>query len=249
MNQPLISMADKLNYILENYISASEVTRAFGFKSNTMVSKMRKGQTHISTLHLEGLEKHFDIPTKLFEYNIIYNKKDIDILIQEYKDQKIENQEYLSHNFFKKNTKLIRKLKGRWYAYSYPNKSKNINNSKEIQIIQTEIHDDYTIIDENKNRGIVRIGQNQSLILMKSYNNDNLTIIHFQNRQILYNTFRFVIISTQSGHEQEIINFGFYSRTQYNPQAAKEILGDSSKIQIKLDSDFNERIINKILEV
>jgi hypothetical protein len=239
-------MAEKLNYILENYISASEVTRAFGFKSNTMISNMRKGQTNIATLHLEGLEKHFNIPMRLFDYDIC-SKEEIDRLIETYQKKKIEDQEYLPHNFFKKDKKLLKKLKGRWYAYLYPSNPQSAKKSEGVWIVQTDIEEDYTIVDEYGNRGILRIGENQSLILKKSYEHQDITIIRFHNRQVTFNLFRFIIISTQNGYENEMINFGFYSRTKYSPTEAKEILGDISKVQLKLDLEFNDRVMKRVI--
>ena len=77
----------KFNYILEEYISASEVKRAFGFKSQAMLTSMRRGQANIATLHIEGLEKHFDISHKVFT-PYIQSNEEIDYEIVRYRNEK-----------------------------------------------------------------------------------------------------------------------------------------------------------------
>ena len=42
-----------------------------------------------------------------------------------------------------------------------------------------------------------------------------------------------------------MVNFGFYSRTKYSPQEAKEILGDTDRVQLKLNLDFEKRLREK----
>ena len=75
-----------------------------------------------------------------------------------------------------------------------------------------------------------------------AYDNDDLTVIRFPNRQVPSQNFRFVIISNQNNTTHEMVNLGFYSRKKHTPQEAKRILGDINKSQLKLDLDFNDRI-------
>jgi hypothetical protein len=44
-----------------------------------------------------------------------------------------------------------------------------------------------------------------------------------------------------------MVNFGFFSRKQYTPDEAKEILGDMESKQLKLDLEFNERLIERAI--
>jgi len=291
----------KFNYILEKYISASEVKRAFGFKSQAsqaMISAMSRGQANIATLHMEGLEKHFDISCKIFapyiqseeeidkeiecykneknslkkkakvekeilkileEYQLIpeeiFNKKlehkdELDSIIKKYKERlciKTSSQPYhnFSHKVFPNNEKVFNKLKGVWYGYVYPS---NPASSKDgIWEVETTIHDDYSVVDYWGNAGYLKIGKNESLIIKESYDHDDLTIIRFSNRQVPSELFRFVVISNQNHTLNEMVNFGFFSRKQYSPDEAKEILGDIKSKQLKLDLEFHERLIERAI--
>jgi hypothetical protein len=288
----------KFNYILEKYISASEVKRAFGFKSQAMISSMSRGQANIATLHIEGLEKHFDISCKIFapyiqsheeiDYEIeryrkekeeliykarlqkkilkkleenqlipedIFNielklKNEFETLIKEHKEKlcrKTTAQAHhnFSHKVFPNNEKVFNNLKGVWYGYVYPS---NPASSKDgIWVVETTINDDYSVVDYWGNRGYLKIGKNESLIIKESYDHDDLTIIRFSNRQVPSKHFHFVIISNQNHTLNEMVNFGFFSRKQYTPDEAKEILGDMESKQLKLDLEFNERLIERAI--
>lgn len=293
MNQQVTTLAEKLHYILDRYVSATEVTRAFGFRSNTMISNMRKGNSNITTLHMEGLEKHFNIPMEIFAYTVT-TKAEIDKAIREYRIQKRENDkkaqlhtkifkqlEYHglipqnifnkeqseekklyqlikehkeklqnqtstypcmqhSKNIFQKNNRLFQKLKGVWYGYLYP--SNPASSSNGVWEVKTTINDDYSVVDYWGNRGYIKLGKHESIIIKESYDNDDLTIIRFSNRQVPSEHFRFVIISNQNNTPNEMVNFGFYSRKKYSANEAKEILGDINTKQLKLDLEFNDRL-------
>jgi len=233
-------LAEKLHYLIDNHYikAASDITQAFGFRSNTMVSNL-KNINHSATLnrlHMDGLEKYFQIPPKIFDSDV--QTEEIGNIIKEYKDALSERGNGFNHNHSTHNNKLFKKLKGEWYAYLYPSNPKSAVKSKGVWIIKTTITEDYRVVDEWKNEGVLQIGQNQSLIIKESYDERDLTVIRFQNRQVSYGSFRFVIISTQNGSENEMINFGFYSKKKYSPKKAKEILGDLEKVQLKLDLDF-----------
>ena len=175
--------------------------------------------------------------------------------MNEYSKQKlIENNNKLTicqnlekNKIFFRNEKLFKKLQGIWYAYMYPSNPSSSKENDGIWIVKTAIKNDYTVVDEYNNSGTLQISNNQSLILKKSYEYDDLTVIRFQNREVTYGIFKFIIMSTQNGSEKEMINFGFYSKKKYNPKEAKEILGDIEKAQLKLDLEFNNRILNQII--
>jgi len=242
--------SEKLDYILSKYINASEVTRQFGFKSNSMISNMRNGQGNIARLHIDGLKKYFNIPTEIFQ-NDISTKIEIDKLIKNYSEQAKKelliiasdlNQTELSKKVFLKNKKLFQKLKGVWYAYLYASNPLSASKTEGIWIVETTINEDCSVVDYWGNRGYLKIGKHESLIIKESYDNDDLTIIRFPNRQVPSQHFRFVIISNQNNTTHEMVNYGFYSRIKYEPKEAKKILGEKSKVQLKLDLDFNDRI-------
>ncbi len=290
---------EKLNYLLEHYMTATDVTRAFGFRSNTMISNMRKGQTNIATLHIEGLEKHFNIPQKVFSSEVTSTKK-IDLLIKEYQEEqkekerqkelqkkilkKLEETELLPKGIFEKtfqekgeldnfikkhkenclkestslnnlnkfsnqvfptNQKLFNKLKGVWYGYVYPSNPASAEHG--IWEVETTIYDDYSVVDYWGNAGYLKTGKNESLIIKESYDHDDLTIIRFSNRQVPSGIFRFVVVSNQNHTLNEMVNFGFFSRQRYDLEEAKEILGSIESKQLKLDLEFNKRLIERAI--
>ena len=288
----------KLDYILDTHMNATEVTRAFGFKSETMLSKLRKGTSHISTLYIDGLEKYFNIPSKIFttklhttdeidemiksyqlkqsqekekkefqkkilkkleEHQLIpkeifhkkfLNKGELNSFIEEHKEKllkestSIETSSY-SNQVFPRNEKLFNRLKGVWYGYVYP--SNPASAKQGIWEVETTIRDDYSVVDYWGNAGYLKIGKNESLIIKESYDHDDLTIIRFSNRQVPSEIFRFVIVSNQNHTLHEMVNFGFFSRKKYDLDEAKEILGNIENKQLKLDIEFNEKLIQRAI--
>ena len=288
----------KLDYILDTHMNATEVTRAFGFKSETMISKLRKGKSHISTLYLDGLEKYFNIPSEIFIMTIndtdeideliksyqlkkskekgkkefqqkilkkleethlipkeifnkdFFNKGELNSFIKKHKEQLLmESTDIVvsafSNQVFPKNEKLFHKLKGVWYGYVYPSNPASAEHG--IWEVKTTIHDNYSVIDYWGNKGYLKIGKNESLIIKESYDYEDLTIIRFSNRQVSSGIFRFVIVSNQNHTLHEMVNFGFFSRQRYDLEEAKEILGSMESKQLKLDINFNERLLQKAI--
>ncbi|CAA6812357.1 MAG: Unknown protein [uncultured Sulfurovum sp.] len=282
---------EKLNYILGKHMKATDVTLAFGFKSETMLSKMRNGNSNINQLHIDGLEKYFDIPTKLFSSHIRtktqvdalikshrlekkkalirenhqkntlvqleeegliphgifdnHNEEEVERLIKKYKKKLATystTPPYIKHSkkVFQTNDKLFKKLQGVWYAYFYPSNPSSVPDA--IWEVKTTINEDYSVIDYWDNKGFLQLGKQESMIIKESYDNNDLTFIRFANRQVPSQHFRFVIVSNQNNTDREMINFGFYSRQQYSSKEAKEILGDISTAQLKLNLAFNDRL-------
>jgi len=295
-----MNRAKKLDFLLCNYMSGADVIRAFGFKTASMITNMRNGHSNIANIHIEALERHFNIPTRIFDDSIV-GTDEIVQLIEKFQDnekkkeeqeilknkilKKLEEHELIPRNIFKKsfqkkgeldrfikehkvncleksipnnntnnfsnqvfpkNEKLFNKLKGVWYGYIYP--SNPLSSEHGIWEVKTIIGEDYSVIDEPwGNAGYLKIGKNESLIIKESYDHDDLTIIRFSNRQVPSQHFHFVIISNQNHTLNEMVNFGFFSRKQYTPNEAKEILGDMESKQLKLDLEFNERLIERTI--
>ena len=259
-------LKDKLSYIIDAHIDggAEELTKIFGYERQNTVSNMCSNNSKnsvIRKLHMESIETHYQIPVSIWNHDIPMNKDVIRELIYEYRlelsEIEIEEKEYLKYqklvkegslNFsdrdtiFQKNKKLFEKLKGVWYAYLYASNPKSAEKTEGIWIVKTTIHNDYSVVDYWENSGYLKIGKHESLIIKESYDNDDLTVIRFPNRQVPSQNFRFVIISNQNNTTHEMVNFGFYSRKKYTPQEAKRILGDKNRSQLKLDLEFNARI-------
>jgi len=241
--------ANKFDYIVNTYIkSATKITQAFGFKTNTMISNLRN-PNHLSTLtklHIDGLEKYFDIPVEIWD-SLETDEDKIARQIKNYKEEKSFKEKHAEKidTIFQENQKLFKHLAGVWYAYIYPSNPASASKTDGIWIVETTIHDDYSVVDWWGNRGYLKLGKHESLIIKESYDNDDLTVIRFPNRQVRSQHFRFSIVSNQNFTQHEMVNFGFYSRIKYSPDEAKEILGDISKVQMKLDLDFNDRLTKR----
>jgi hypothetical protein len=260
-------LTEKLNFIIDNYIDggAEELAlKTFGYERQNTVSNLRsysiKSPT-IRKIHMESIKYHYQIPLEIWSDDIAFDENFISKKINEYrlelKKEKIYKERYIEYNkrfedgslkftkedtIFKKNQKLFDRLKGVWYAYLYPSNPASASETDGVWIVETTIYDDYSVVDYWGNRGYLKLGKHESLIIKESYDNDDLTVIRFPNRQIPSKNFRFVIVSNQNNTTNEMVNFGFYSRVKYSPKEAKEILGDMKKVQLKLDLDFNARI-------
>jgi len=295
-----MNRAKKLDFLLNNYMSGADVIRAFGFKTASMITNMRNGHSNIANIHIEALERHFNIPTTIFDDSIV-GTDEIVRLIEKFQDnerkkekqetlknkilKKLEEQELVPRDIFNKsfqekgeldrfikehkvncleksisinktnnfsnqvfpnNERLFKKLKGVWYGYIYP--SNPLSAEHGIWEVKTIIGDDYSVVDEPwGNAGYLKIGKNESLIIKESYDHDDLTVIRFSNRQVPSGHFRFVIVSNQNHTLHEMVNFGFFSRKQYDLEEAKKILGNVESKQLKLDIGFNERLIERAI--
>ena len=242
-------LTKKLNYIIETYIKGGKKELAintFGYDRENSVGNFcsLKSSAVIKKIHMESINKHYKIPMSIWDEDIPFNKSEIDKLIKKYRLslQKSLFLDIEEDTIFSKNSKLFKKLKGVWYAYIYPSNPISAIDTEGVWIVETEIYDDYTVIDQWSNKGYLKLGKQESLIIKESYENNDLTVIRFQNRQVPFEHFRFTIVSNQNYTTHEMVNFGFYSRHKYTPKEAKEILGDMSKVQLKLDLEFEERL-------
>ena len=246
-------LTQKLNYIVDEYIEGGKEElsiKTFGYERQNSVSSLcsyEQKSTFLKKIHMESIEKHHQIPMSIWEDSLAYDKEKINQLIEEYRafssngTLSFEDED----SIFQKNQKLFNQLKGIWYAYIYPSNPKSAEETEGIWIVETTIHDDYSVVDHWGNAGYLKIGKNQSLIIKEPYENNDLTVIRFSNRHVSFEHFRFTIVSNQNGTTNEMVNFGFYSRKKYSPQEAKEILGNMEKVQLKLDSGFEKRLREK----
>ena len=243
-------LTQKLNHIINEYIDGGKEElsiKTFGYERQNSVSSLcsyAKKSTSLKKIHMESIEKHHKIPMEIWEHSLPFDTEKIDKLIAEYRA--VFSNSTLSFkeedSIFKKNQKLFKNLKGVWYAYIYPSNPSSAQETGGIWIVETTIHDDYSVVDYWGNAGYLKIGKNQSLIIKEPYENSDLTVIRFSNRHVSFEHFRFTIVSNQNGTINEMLNFGFYSRKKYSPEEAKKILGDMNKVQLKLDLEFDDRL-------
>ena len=244
-------ISEKFDFIINKYIkSATDISNTFGFAGPSKISGFRSKsrKDNLLIVHMESLEKNFGIPVKVFDNHIPLDK--IDSIIERYRDDEFNRElgknrlNSILNSIFNNTSKAVsNKLQGVFYAHMYPSNPNGETAQDGVSITKTTINSDYTVVDEHDNRGILRIGEYQSFIFKVSRDERDINVIRFHNRDLIYGDFRYVILSNQNGTTNEMINFGFYSRKKHTPKEVKRILGDDvSKLQLKLDLEFNDRI-------
>lgn len=246
-------LTKKLNYIIKEYIVGGKEelsVKTFGYERQNAVSNLCSYNPKMPTLckmHMESIERHHQIPLRIWESNFDYDEKQINEAIHLYrtalKGGALSFPE--EDSIFKKNQKLFDKLQGIWYAYLYPSNPKSAEKTEGIWVVKTTIRNDYSVVDWWGNSGYLKLGKHESLIIKESYENDDLTVIRFSNRHVPFEHFRFTIVSNQNNTTHEMVNFGFYSRQKYSPKEAKRILGEMGSVQLKLNLEFERRLKEK----
>jgi len=240
--QDKLLRAKKFDYILDEYLSATEVQYIFGYDSPNMMYKLRRADSQLTEPHIKLLEYICKIPSKVFDKNIHFDKdntSEIDNIIKEnYK--KIQAQSptiKVDSRPFYNNPQLFNSLIGKWYGYFYAS-----TDNRGIYCIETTIQEDGTVLDKNGNSGRLFIGKKQCMIVKESKNSQNFISITFENTLIAFNLFYFSMLSKQNVINQEMLSFGFFSKKELSLETAKEILGKKEKQQLKIDSEFTHQI-------
>jgi len=229
-NERFYNNEEKLDFIIKYLkLNVTEIANLWGVQPN-YISKLREHTyDSLKPMHLYAFSSSFNIPFEVFDKNIKY-ANDIKMII--------ENQNRVKEtSIFNNNEHILKTMEGEWFAYFYPS-----NQFAEVYSIKTTIHSDGTVTDENKNGGKLLIGQNQSIIVKEAFNSKNLVVIVFDNHQVAYNMFHFSLVSKRNHVNREMLNFGFFSRKEIEPDLVKEVLGDKEHLQLKMKCDFVERI-------
>ncbi|MEA2028119.1 MAG: hypothetical protein U9N49_04010 [Campylobacterota bacterium] len=73
--------SQKFNHIVSNYMDVSipKIKEKFGYKTTSLLQRIRNGKAYLTTVHMLGLEHYFDIPMSIFEKDVPL--EDIDRLI------------------------------------------------------------------------------------------------------------------------------------------------------------------------
>jgi len=191
---------------------------------------------------LKSLKKHQLIPKDLNSQEFLTDES-IDAIVKKHKEKLLKHREDTLNKLFTKNLRVWKKLEGDWYAYLYS--SEVFNKDQYIHQVKTTFYGDYQVIDEFDNEGKLFMGENQSLIIKKTPNEKNFSIIVFNHTHVTYKTFRFTIFSIQNGTGsggEEMINWGFYTKNRVSLQEVENILGKKDNVQIKLDLNFAKRV-------
>jgi len=235
-----MSNEEKLDFIIKYLkLDVKDIALEFGL-STGYISKLRNSvHAQLKPIHLYAFESCFHIPYKIFQDSSIDTTNKIIEILNLYLPLHHSSKRELK--VFQRDSRILNKLVGVWYQYLYRS-----NKNREIYEIKITINSDYTIYDKNKNFGELFISQNQSMIIKKSTNSQNLVSITFNNMQIAYKVFPFTLVSKQNNTQFEMASFGFFSKKRLNHQRVKEILGDIERVQLKINYDFISRVDDEI---
>lgn len=226
----LLHQEEKLQYVLKKLgLSTQDIASKLQISSALISQIQNHYNGKLRKIHLYAITHAYNIPMEIFEYDTITTTEQIDTIL--YQHTKL-------HSLFISNAKLMEKLIGTWYLYSYP------SNPQETEVWETEttIYPSYMVEDFHQNRGRLYIGKNQSLILKESNNSKNFTSISFDNNRVTYEIFPFSRVSKSNNFNRELFNFGFFSKEKVSMEEAKFILGDIDKVQLQMDYAMINRI-------
>jgi len=232
-NQIFYNREEKLNYTLKKLnISTKDIAQTLEISTGLVSQIQHYYYGKLRKVHLYAICNAYNIPMDIFEDEEIDSSEMIDKRLKQ----------SAVRDIFKQNHKLLDKLLGRWYLYSYPSNP----NLSEVWSTETYIYEDSTVLDVHKNRGLLYIGQNQSIIIKESHNSKNITTTVFDNDRVTYGNFPFSRIAKSNNFNREIVSFGFFSRRAIEKNEAKDILGKIEKVQLQMDYSVIERISGSI---
>lgn len=228
-SETLYYQEEKLKFVIEELqLKKGEVAKELEISQTFFSQLMNYRDGKLKKWHLLAICHAYKIPIEIFDNPNIKTTAQIQNILKYAKK---------SSSIFEKNEEILNKLIGKWYFYSY-------SSQDDTNIWQTEttIHADGTVEDKNQNRGKLFIGKNQSVILKETYNAKNINTITFDNNRITYNIFPFSRTSKVNALNNELLTFGFCSKTKIDYEEAKVILGEYDKVQLKIEHTMLDRI-------
>jgi transcriptional regulator with XRE-family HTH domain len=231
-DKTLYNNEEKLNYVLKKLnLTTKEIAKKLEISTGLVSQIQNHYNGKLRKVHLYAISNAYDIPMDIFEDESINLKSTIDYMLKQ-----------ASFRIFEQDYKLLEKLIGRWYLYSYPSNQ----NLAKIWSTETHIYDDFTVLDAHRNRGRLYIGKKQSIIIKESNNSQNITTTVFDNDRVTYGNFPFSRIAKSNSFNREILSFGFFSRKEIPKDRAKEILGEVEKVQLQMDYSVIDRVSGSI---
>jgi transcriptional regulator with XRE-family HTH domain len=232
----LYNNSDRLKYITTLLCLKTKDIAKILDVSDTLISHLfRDSSAKLRDLHLYAFSSAYNIPMEAFEY-----KREEEFVSKDEIRDIVQRNREIEKDKFTKDIKIINKLVGEWYMYSYPSNLKQAK--EELWETKTLFYDNGAVEDEHKNIGHILSNQNQTIIMKESSCSKNITSITFDNSQIDYKVFLFSRVSKSNGVNRELFNFGVVSKNRMKLEDVKYILGERARVQIKIDSDLKERM-------
>ncbi len=223
---------EKLQFLIKKYFKLSQKKLAHDFEvTEAEMSKIiNNHENKLKNIHLLGFCQLHDVPYEIFENKKLNSEEKVREVLENH--QKRKEQE-----IFDNKNPIAKRLMGVWYAYFYPGSSFG-----EIHCIETTIHPDFSVSDENGNYGKLLIGELQSVLIKKAVNSKNFISILFDNADVGFKLFHFSMLSKRNHVKREMCNFGFFCQEKISLELAEQILGEKKNVQLKMDCDFKERV-------
>ena len=231
----------KFDFFVENYTNGiEEIKNKIGVKSAGTLNSFRSpsSKAQISRLYMEAIERHFDIPVAMWESSVPCDKDRLKKKISDFQKKSKKEQEHTG-SLFMEDKRLQNNLIGEWNTHLY---SSIYKDTGKIHIFKTYFKENSEVVDYHNNRGKFFIGENQTVVIKKSPNEKNFSIILFPNIDVTYKIVHFSIISIQNGTSDEMLQYGFYSKKEYSLTDVKRILGEIDSVQLRLDMGFAKRV-------
>jgi len=234
MDDKLYNNSEKLKYVVDFLgLKTKDIAKKLGVQDSFISKLYHDASAKLKPLHLYAFSSAYNIPLTIFNNRSIDSKEKVKAILE----QKVDNK-----SIFMNNSELLDELVGEWYLYSYPSNQKQA----EVWETKTTVFADGSVVDEHDNKGMLYVGKNQSIILKESACSKNITSITFDNHQVTYKIFPFSRVSKSNGVNKELFNFGVFSKYKIDLDEIKEIMGEKSTVQLKINYDFLERIASRL---
>jgi len=232
MDMALESNEEKLQFLIKKHfkLSQKKLANDFGFTEIEMSKIVNNQEKKLKNIHLLGFCYLHDVPYEIFENKKINTEEKIKKVLESHQRSK-------EIEIFNDKNHISKRLIGIWYAYFYPGSSFG-----NIYCIETTIHPNFSVSDENGNYGEVLVGELQSVLIKKAINSKNFISILFDNADVGFKLFHFSMLSKRNQVKREMCNFGFFSKEKISLELAEQILGEKKNVQLKMDCDFKERV-------
>ena len=232
MNRALDTNEEKLQFLIKKHFNLSQkkLAKEFGVSEIEMSKIVNNQEKKLKNIHLLGFCQLQNIPYEIFENKKLNTEEKVKEVLERHKKSK-------AREIFDNSDPVSKRLIGVWYSYFYPGSSFG-----EIYSIETTIHPDFSVTDENGNHGELLIGELQSVIIKKAVNSKNFVSILFDNDDVGFKLYHFSMLSKRNQVKREMCNFGFFSQKKIDLDLAEQILGEKKNVQLKMDCDFKERV-------
>jgi hypothetical protein len=248
MNEKILkTKKEKLHFVItELHIPNINIIQKTQLQSN-VVSEIINPENlsrNLKNYHLFAIALAYNIPIEIFDDDITTSSEIRELLRRTKNLNRVENKREFNLQ--------LQHLVGEWFAYFYCDnvkaRSKIFNemmSDKEVSFIKKEkisINSSLQVKSDEKKQGSIKIGTNQSIIILEDKNSNDMMLYSFDNDRVCYNRFFVSKISKTKHSKNEILNFGFFSKKELHEKEIQSILGNFEEIQLRVQCTLLDRI-------